>query len=108
MKTISALALAVGIMLAGCTSPEQKLLEADQSYSVTQNRVLKYVTLPECTAGVTAGCDDPAVKAELKAETAAHAGATDAKGVAAADAELTGTLAKHGINCGAGASDPCP
>lgn len=97
------------LVLAGCaTSAEQKLLDADNAYSATQDRVLKYNALPECSATVTSGCEDPAAKADLKATVAANAGASGDVAVNAANAAVKKALDAHKINCGAGAADTCP
>lgn len=85
--------------LAACASPNQKLLDADTAYGITQDRALRYEALP-----VT----DPAAKQAIKDTVAANAGASGDSAVNAANAALMKTLADHKINCGAGAADTCP
>lgn len=87
------------VALAACTTPEQKLYDADVSINVTLARAIKYVSLPTA---------DPAVKETLKAEGTAAGAAEGADQVQAADQALRKTLADNKINCGAAATDTCP
>lgn len=93
------------VALTGCASEEQKLLDADNAYAVTQERAFNYVSLPACPEAAPA-CHDPATKAEIKSTVAANSGATGNEAVSAADEALTKVLTDHNINCRAGASCP--
>lgn len=99
----------VALGVAACTTTEnQKLLNADDAYAVTQQRALKYVSLPACDGGNAPACADPAAEADVKATVKANQGAEGSAAVGKADAELTATLARHVIDCGAAATATCP
>lgn len=96
------------LLLAGCATDNQKLLEADNASLPVTARALKYALLDECSATLTTGCHDPLVKAELKGEGAVLRDATGADAVVAATGAISHTLDVNNINCGPAATDTCP
>lgn len=109
-KLLAAASCALLLVLTACeTTPKQNLLDANEEANATLERTANYVDLPACDATVTTGCHDPAVKVELKAESAvvvdsfhtAWANTNDATTAAAVTASntLAETLASNNINC---------
>jgi hypothetical protein len=109
MVAVTVVLLGGGLSLSGCQSNEgQNVIDADIEYGVTQNRVIKYVSLPTCGAATPVDCLDPAVKQQFKDAANMNLQATTSAGINAANSRYLAILDANNINCGPEASDTCP